>query len=145
VRPKDALRRHCVANVEGYVRAAITDAQHRRMIEVLERTPTLLTFERSLHEQAVAGLAEALGEAWGAQDDDPAGACSTVLAEITASVWLAAVRSIVMGMRSTPPALGDEGAVHAAVQLTERVLGDLCTTLNFAAEASAAGAITRVA
>jgi AcrR family transcriptional regulator len=131
VPPKDALYRHLVATVAGYARAAAADAHHRRMIEVLDATPSLLTYERSLHEEAVARLGEALGEAWGCLDDDPTGTCSVVLAEVTASVWMAAVRSIVMGMRSNPPTLGDPTIVRATMELTERVLGELRTSLSF--------------
>jgi AcrR family transcriptional regulator len=131
-RPKDALRRHLVTTVEGYARAATTDPCHRRMIEVLDSTPALLTYELSLHEDAVTRLGQALADAWGCLDDDPSRACSSVLAEVTASVWMAAVRSIVMDLRSDPPSLGDDAVVRAAVELTDRVLGDLCTSLSFA-------------
>ena len=139
VRPKDALRRHLVATVEGYARAATVDPHHRRMIEVLDSTPALLTYERSLHEQAVTALGAALAEAWGCDDpSDPSDPCAPVLAEVTASVWMAAVRSIVMDMRQTPPSPGDESVVRSAVELTDRVLGELSTGLTFA-EAGAAG------
>jgi AcrR family transcriptional regulator len=144
VRPKDALLRHLVGTVEGYARGATTDAQHRRMIEVLDSTPALLVYERSLHEEAVERLGAALAEAWGCLDDDTSGACSSVLAEVTASVWMAAVRSIVMGMRSDPPSPGDDTVVRDTVRLTERVLGDLNTNLSFA-EVGAAGTACRVA
>jgi AcrR family transcriptional regulator len=143
VPPKEALYRHLVATVEGYVRAATTDPQHRRMIEVLDSTPALLVYERSLHEEAVAQLGEALAEAWGCLDD-PSGTCGPVVAEVTASLWMAAVRSIVMRMRSDPPSLGDDAVVRATAQLTERVLGDLCTSLSFA-EARAVGTTCQIA
>jgi AcrR family transcriptional regulator len=142
VQPKDALRRHLVGTVEVYARAAVSCPVHRRMIEVLDSTPALLAYERNLHEQAVAGLAEALGEAWGCAD--PSGACSSVLADVTASIWMAAVRSIVMDMRSQPPAPGDENAVRSSVALAERVLGDLRASLSFA-EKSAVGTGCQVA
>jgi AcrR family transcriptional regulator len=144
VPPKEALRRHLVGTVEGYMRAAITCPGHRRMIEVLESTPALLAYERSLHEQTVAGLAAALAEAWGCGDDDATGTCRSVLAEVTASVWMAAVRTIVVDLRATPPSIGEEDAVRATVELTERVLGDLASSLSFA-EPSAAGTVCRVA
>jgi AcrR family transcriptional regulator len=144
VRPKDALRRHLVSTVEGYARAATTDACHRRMIEVLDSSPALLVYERSLHEEAVSRLAAALAEAWECVDDDPSGECGPVLADVTASVWMAAVRSIVMEMRSDPPAIGNDDVVTATVQLTDRVLGDLAGSLSFA-EAAAVGSTCRVA
>jgi AcrR family transcriptional regulator len=142
VRPKEALRRHLVGAVEGYVRAAVACPNHRRMIELLANTPALLTYERTLHEQAVLGLGEALAEAWGCHDD-PSGACGPVLAEVTASVWMAAVRSIITDMRSTPPTIGDDSAILRTVELTDRVLADLDSSLNFA-ESSAVGTACQV-
>ena len=144
VQPLDALRRHLVSTVEGYARAAVADRCHRRMIEVLDNCPSLLVYERSLHEESVSHLAEALAEAWGYVDDDPSGAGSAVLAEVTASVWMAAVRSIIMGMRSDPPAVGDDAVVAATVRLTDRVLGDLAGSLSFA-ETTPVGSTYRVA
>ena len=144
VRPKDALRRYLVSTVEGYALAATTDPHHRRMIEVLDSTPGLLVYERSLHEEAIARLGLALAEAWGCSEEDPSGAVTSVLAEVTASVWMAAVRSIVMDLRADPPSIGDDAVVLAAVRLTDRVLGDLCTSLSFA-ETGAAGTACQVA
>jgi AcrR family transcriptional regulator len=143
-RPKDVLRQHLHGTVEGYMKAATTDPNHRRMIEVLVSTPALLAYERSLHEETVARLGAALAEAWGCQDENDTSACSTVLAEVTASVWMAAVRSIIVEMRSVPPTFGDETAVRSTVELTERVLADLSSGLNFA-EVSAAGTLCQVA
>jgi AcrR family transcriptional regulator len=124
-----ALRRHLVASVEGYARAA-SEPRHQRMMEVLEATPALQTFERNLHEETVAKLAEALAAACAASHCD-ADACSPLLTEVTASVWMAAVRAIVLDLRSDLHAI-DEAAVQSAVQLTDRVLRDLEAGLSFA-------------
>lgn len=142
--PKTALRRHLVGNVEDYMRAAVACPNHRRMIQVLVSTPALLAYERSLHEQAVEGLGAALAEAWGCAGDDLSDACGPVLAEVTASVWMAAVRSIIMEMRSVPPSVGDDGAIRRTAELADRVLADLDSSLNFA-EASAVGTACQVA
>src|SRR3712207_4385877 len=83
VRPKDALRDHLVGTVEGYVRAAIACPSHRRMIEVLDSTPSLLAYELTLHDQAVSGLGRALAEAWGCDEENSADCCPPVLAEVT--------------------------------------------------------------
>jgi AcrR family transcriptional regulator len=131
VRPKAALRRHLVTMVEGYARAAASDPHHRRMIEVLDSTPALLVHERSLHEEAVALLATELAAAWGCLDDDPSGVCRTVSAEVTAAVWMAAVRSIVLDLRSGRTRADDEDAIRATVELTDRVLGELDSALTF--------------
>ncbi len=120
-----ALRRHFAAMVAGYAREAGA-AEHRALVEVLTGSPALLAHERSLHEAAVADLAGALAEAW-----DCTGG-RAVRARVTAAVWLGAVRAILLDLRGTPPAPGDDEAVRAAVELTERVLGDLDAGLSIA-------------
>jgi AcrR family transcriptional regulator len=138
--PKMALRRYLLASVEGYARAA-GDPHHVRMIEVLEASPALLAHERGLHEEAVRLLGEALTDAWGCIDNEPGAACRTVLAEVTASVWLAAVRTILLDLRTAPPAPGDEDAIRAPVALLETVLA---SGLNFV-QPQATGSACQVA
>ena len=123
-----ALRAHLVRTVEDYMRAA-ADPQTRRMIELLESTPALLAFERSLHEETVALLTAELRAAWA-----PAQLAPPMLADITAAVWMAGVRSVVLSLRSSTPSAGDEDAIRAAVALTDRVLGEMENSL-FAATA----------
>src|SRR5215212_7473090 len=118
VSPTSELRRHLVASIEGYARAS-SDPHHRRMVEVLLETPALLTFERNLHEEAVAKLAAGVAAACSGPPC-AGGACSPLLAEVTAAVWMAAVRAIVVNMRSNPSA--DQDAVGDAVRLADRVL-----------------------
>jgi AcrR family transcriptional regulator len=137
VRPTTALRQHLVAAVEGYARAT-SEPNHKRMVEVLLGTPALQTFERNLHEEAVALLAAELTAAsrsW----RDPDGACTAALAEVTASVWMAAVRAVVVNMRSNPVPMAED-AVRSAVELIERVLGDLEVGLPFSPLTAAARA-----
>ena len=129
-RPKSALRRHLVASVEGYARAS-ADPSHLRMVQVLDSTPALLAHERGLHEEAVSLLAAELATAWGCQDDDPTGVCRTVSADVTASVWMAAVRSIIMDLRSGRTSADGEVGIRATVALTDRVLAELDTALSF--------------
>jgi AcrR family transcriptional regulator len=120
--PEVALRRHLVAAIEGYVRAA-GNRHHRRMMQVLESSPALRSHERSLHEEAVHRLAVALAVAWGSADD--AGTTTPrVRCEVAASVWLAAVRAIALHLRANPPAPDDEQAVAAAGALMGTVLDD---------------------
>jgi AcrR family transcriptional regulator len=128
VPPTTALRRHLVASVDGYARST-SDPHHRRMVEVLLATPALLTFERNLHEEAVAKLTAELAAASRSRRH-PDGGCTVVLAEITASVWMAAVRAIVVNLRSDPSPMSED-AVRAVVRLTDRVLGDLEAGLAF--------------
>jgi len=129
VRPTAALRRHLVASVEGYARAT-SDPRHQRMIEVLLGTPALQTYERDLHEEAVALLTAELTAAsrnW----RNPDGTGTALLAELTASLWMAAVRTVVVNLRSDPSPM-TEDAVRASVALIDRVLGDLEVGLSFA-------------
>ena len=143
VPPKVALRDHLVASVEGFARAA-GDPCHRRMMQVLNASPTLISYERSLHEQAVDLLGQALAEAWGCGDDAPGAGCSTVLADVTASMWMAAVRTTVVEIRTSPPALGDEAAVRTLIDLLGRVLDELVGGLNFV-QPEATGTVCQVA
>lgn len=133
--PKVALRRYLLAAIEGYARAA-GDPHHRRMIEILEGSPALLAHERSLHEESVRLLGEALADASGCIDSDPGASGRTVLAEVTASVWMAAVRTIAIDVRVTPPAPDDERAVLGTVDLLRTVLDELASGLNFAQPAA---------
>ena len=123
--PTAALRSYFAARVAGYARTAGT-AEHRALVAVLTGSPALLAHERSLHEDAVDRLGAALGEAWECSGR------SAVRCHVAASVWLAAVRAILLDLRRGPPPPGDEDAVRAAVALTERVLGDLDTGLSIA-------------
>ncbi len=123
-RPKQALRHYLVTMVDRYARAAGAP-QHRTLVGVLTGSPALLAYERSLHEEAVTRLGEALAEAWGCGD-----APCRVHAEVTASIWLAAVRSVLLDLRTRPPA--DQEAVRGAVALVDRVLGDLDDGLSIA-------------
>jgi AcrR family transcriptional regulator len=135
VTPTTALRHHLVSAVVDYVRAT-ADPQIRRMIEVLEATPALLTYERSLHEETVALLAAELRLAWGPAHPPAAPASPVVLAEITAAVWMAGVRSILLSMRSPFPSSGDEERISAAAALTERVLSEMERSLLTSTAAS---------
>ena len=141
--PKVALRRYLLASIEEYARAA-GDPCHRRMIEVLDGSPILLTYERNLHEEAVRLLAEALADAWGCIDNEPGAACRTVLADVTASVWMAAVRTIALDVRTAPPEPDDEDAIRARVALLETVLDELASGLNFV-QPTATGPVCQVA
>ena len=127
VAPSAALRAHLVRTVEDYMRAT-TDPQVRRMIELLESTPALLAFERSLHEETVALLAAELRAAWAPGQPAP-GSEPSMLADITAAVWMAGVRSVVLSLRSSTPSANDEDAIRAAVALTDRVLGEMENSL----------------
>ena len=67
-----------------------------------------------------------------------------MLAEVTASIWRAAVRTVLLGLRGAPPAVGDEAAVLDAVRLVEQVLDDLDSGLSIS-HAGAGGPTCRAA
>jgi AcrR family transcriptional regulator len=129
-RPEAALRRHLVRSVEGFARAMVLP-RNRRMLEVLDATPVLQAYERSLHDESVARLAGALAEL----EDGSAGGRPTVLAELTAAVWMAAVRSVVLDLRFSAPR--DEDDLRARVALIDRVLAELGAGLSFPGAAAA--------
>lgn len=122
--PTAALRAHFVGMVADYTRAA-GGSGHRALVDVLVGSPALLAYERSLHEDAVARLGTALAEAWGC------GAGAALRAQVTASIWLAAVRAVLLDLRGAPPAPGDDAAVRATAELIDGVLGDLDACLSF--------------
>jgi AcrR family transcriptional regulator len=130
--PEAALRRHVVTAIEGYARAAGNPA-HRRLMQVLEDSPALRSYERRLHDEAVALLAEAFREAYGWSDEDRDVPRRSVLAELVASVWMAPVRTVALDLRANPPAAGDERAVAAAGALIGRVLDDLAASFTISA------------
>jgi AcrR family transcriptional regulator len=114
--PTEALHRHLLGSVEGFARAQ-AEPRHRRMVEVLDGTPTLLAYERLLHDESVGRLAEALAEA-----TDPS---RLLLARVTAATWMAVVREMVIDLRSEPPAAGDADEIRDRLVTLDRLLTEL--------------------
>jgi AcrR family transcriptional regulator len=127
--PVEALRRYLAGLVAAYARRAATPVVQRR-IELMAESPTLRAHERGLVDEAVEQLSQALREAWELPDGD------TVVADLTAAVWLTTVRTVVLDLRRTPPDPTDETAVRAVVDLTAGVLGQLELGLTAAGPAS---------
>lgn len=121
VPPMRALRDYLIGMVDRFAQDVVSDRQ-RRMFDVQAASPALLAYERGLHEETVTQLAAALAEAWGPAHDSAG--TGTLVADVTATVWLSAVRTILLDLRSQPlpPNRADS---HAAVELTMRVLDDL--------------------
>jgi AcrR family transcriptional regulator len=129
VLPLTALRRHFVELVRAYVLAAASD-EHRGLIAVLEASPTLCVYERELHHEAVTKLAGALAEAvCDGGDSGESERCQpgsvSLAASLTASVWLAAIRAVLLEQRSAPPTNADAATVEGVVEVTERILKEL--------------------
>jgi AcrR family transcriptional regulator len=116
--PVEALRGYLAGLVAGYARRAATPAVRRR-IELMAESPALRAHERGLVDEAIEQTSQALRKAWDLPDGD------TVVADLTAAVWLTTVRTVVLDMRRTPPDPSDETAVQAVADLTASVLGEL--------------------
>jgi AcrR family transcriptional regulator len=99
VAPLQALHEYLTDRVGLHVRALTTD-DGRTLVATLEASPSLRAFERELHHRSMALLAEALQEAWESDGGAPSIAADPcTVASITASVWLAAVRTLIKEQR----------------------------------------------
>ncbi|WP_167761792.1 TetR/AcrR family transcriptional regulator [Blastococcus sp. CT_GayMR19] len=129
VEPLTALREHFLGTVRLYLRA-LTEPHMQAMVATLDASPALSAYERELHHEAVRRLTAALIEACPEGNSAVTGAPPSVTlrtsAWLTASLWCAAVRALLIEQRAE---LTDAvGAVEAAVaveRLAEHVLGQL--------------------
>ena len=121
VPPLSALREHLTASVSAYL-TWLSDPAHRAVIATLEASPTLCAYERELHHECVRRLSEALSEAAAAVPQRNA-AETQLMAPLTAAVWMAAIRALVVEQRSHLAQGGDDAArTEAVAVLAERVL-----------------------
>ncbi|TQN44118.1 TetR family transcriptional regulator [Blastococcus colisei] len=126
-----ALRSYLVDWVRADIVAAATE-EHRRFVATLEAAPALRVYERELYHEAVTRLTKALIEA-GSQGWKEESGCRrgrdpedvSIIASLTASVWLAAIRALLLDLRSAPPPAPGTAAVAAVVELAERILDGL--------------------
>lgn len=122
VPPLSALREHLTASVTEYL-DWLRDPAHRAVIATLEASPALSAYERELHHECVRRLSQALSEALDADAAQARGTEDHLMAPLTAAVWMAAIRALVVEQRSRLTEDGDDAAMTAAVAvLTERVL-----------------------
>ncbi|MGY1661089.1 TetR/AcrR family transcriptional regulator [Geodermatophilus sp. SYSU D00705] len=131
VAPLEALHEYLTDRVGLQVRYLTTD-DGRAFVATLEASPSLRTFERELHHRSMALLAEALQEAWESDGGAPQIAADPcTVASITASVWLAAVRTMIREQRRTAGEMaGDcphrrERGAAAARAVADRVFSGL--------------------
>ncbi|MBB3086863.1 TetR/AcrR family transcriptional regulator [Geodermatophilus sabuli] len=99
VAPLDALHEYLTTRV-GLHAHRLATADGRAFVATLEASPALRAHERELHHESMAFLAEALQEAWDGDGGSPAlteDPCT--VASVTASVWLAAVRTLIRDQR----------------------------------------------
>jgi AcrR family transcriptional regulator len=129
VPPLTALREHFMDTIRRYLRA-LEDPEMRAVVATLDASPALSAYERELHNESVRLLSAALVEACPEPNSaDPGAAPSVVLrtwASLTASVWLAAVRGLLIEQRGE---LADADraaeAAYAVERLAEQVFSQL--------------------
>jgi AcrR family transcriptional regulator len=129
VAPLTALREHFLGTVRRYL-SALSEPETRAMIATLDASPALSAYERELHHEAVGRLSAALVEAYpegtSAITGTPPSVTLRASARLTASVWFAAVRALLIEHRSElTEAVGAAEAAVAVERLAEQVLGQL--------------------
>ena len=129
VLPMSALREHFLGTIGRYL-VAMRDPEMRAVLGTLEASPALLAYERELHQEAVQRLAAALLEACPGAGSDLPGATPSMVqrawASLTASVWLAAVRGLLIEQRTELVDACRAAQMSAVVErLAEEVLDQL--------------------
>ena len=147
VAPLTALREHCMTAVRRYLEV-LREPEVQVIIATLEASPALCAFERELHHEAVlklsAALIEACPEEGTAVTGAPPSATLRASASLTASVWLAAVRGLLVEQRAElTEAVGADELATAVERLAEQVLGQLEATATIM-RCCAAGGPTQV-
>ena len=138
-----ALREHLIQSVRDYL-AAVGTPEHRSVVTTLEASPALSAYERELHHESVRLLSEALAEDDGsATPVVDAGISPQVVASLTASVWMAAIRALLVEHRGRLAATGADPATQAAIErFTERVLAQFEGMVPETAPASRPATVT---
>jgi AcrR family transcriptional regulator len=129
VAPLTALHEHLLGTVRCYLRS-LADPEMRIMIATLDASPALIAHERELHHEAVrrlsAALIEACPEGDSAVTGAPPSATLRTSASLTAALWLAAVRALLVEQRAElTEAVGAVEMSLAVEHLAEQVLGSL--------------------
>jgi AcrR family transcriptional regulator len=117
VPPLTALREHLMTSVRDYLRV-LGDPAVRCVIATLDASPALQAHELQLHQESVRRLSAALVEAF--TDEEPVGGPSIdprILGSLTAAVWMAAIRALIIEQRSELSAVVGAAEVSAAVEL----------------------------
>jgi AcrR family transcriptional regulator len=117
VPPLTALREHLLESVRGYLRE-LADPAMQCMVATLEASPALTAHELQLHQQSVRQLSAALVEAYtDAEPGDGPRIDPRVFGSMTAAVWMAAIRALLVEQRSELTAVVGADQMSAAVEL----------------------------
>ena len=97
--PLEALHAHLVERVAEHARQLSTP-EGRAFDATLEASPALRARERELHHEATARLGDALYETWTTEGGAPPVPTDVhTAASVTAAVWLAALRTLIVQHR----------------------------------------------
>ncbi|WP_218122391.1 TetR/AcrR family transcriptional regulator [Blastococcus aurantiacus] len=121
VGPLSALRAHLLEFMTLQL-SSLTCPDERCYRETLEASETLRTYERTLVFEAEHRLSDALLDAWRTpvEDGEPTPVDPAITAPLTAAIWLAAVRVLIVENRLRVA----EGLEPTEVACTVEVLGD---------------------
>ena len=133
--PLDALHAHLIERVAAHARQLATP-EGRAFETTLEASPALRARERELQHEATARLGDALFETWTTDGGAPPIPTDVrTAASVTAAVWLAAVRTLIVQHRrllagpvGALPGDPEEGVAFAC-SVAEQVLSGLGSTL----------------
>jgi AcrR family transcriptional regulator len=121
VAPLTALREHVLTTIRRYLEA-LKDPEVRAVVATLDASPALSAYERELHNESVRLLTAALVEACLEESPAAPGAVPSMTvrtwASLTASIWLAAVRGLLIEQRTE---LADAGRSADASLVVERL------------------------
>jgi AcrR family transcriptional regulator len=132
VAPLTALREHFMTTIRRYL-TVLEDPEVRAVVATLDASPALSAYERELHHESVRLLTAALVEACLEEHSAAPGATASMTvrtcASLTASIWLAAVRGLLIEQR-TELADAERSAEAALVveRLAEQALRQLEAT-----------------
>jgi AcrR family transcriptional regulator len=123
--PLEALHGYLVERVAVHARRLATP-EGRAFDSTLEASPALRARERELHHEATARLGDALFETWSADGGAPPVPIDVrTAASVTAAVWLAAVRTLILQHRRL--LAGPAGALPGA---TEEGVAYVCSVAH---------------
>lgn len=144
VPPLTALREHLLESVRGYLRA-LGDPAVQCIVATLDSSPSLRAHELQLHQQAVRELSAALVEVYtDAEPGEGPAIDPRVFGSLTASVWMAAIRALVVEQRSELSAVVGAAEMSAAVELLAARVLEQFEGLHGTVEGALAGAVPDV-
>ena len=133
--PLDALHAYLVERVAAHARQLGT-SDGQAFDTTLEASPALRARERELHHEATARLGDALFDTWSAEGGAPPVPTDVrTAASVTAAVWLAAVRTLIVqhrGLLAGPAGstIDPEEGVAYACSVADQVFSGLGATLS---------------